>query len=57
MLELATRCQRPVGTVVSTRTLSLMRGGPIECEALRQGPSHPSHPFNRFFSAANTTYL
>jgi hypothetical protein len=34
-----------------------MRGGPIECEALRQGPSHPSQPFDRFFSSANTAYF
>jgi hypothetical protein len=43
--------------VVSKKTLSLMRGVPIKCEARRQGPSHPSQPFNSVLSAATTPYF
>ena len=43
--------------VVSKKTLSLMRGVPIECEARGQGPSHPSQPFNSVLYAANTHYF
>ena len=35
-------------------TLSLARGGPIKCEAVRQGPSQP---FYRSLSSENTAYF
>jgi hypothetical protein len=37
--------------------LSLIRGGPIECEAQGQGTSHSSQPFDRFCFSANTAYF
>jgi hypothetical protein len=38
--------------VVSKKTLSLIRGGPVEGEARRQGPSQPPQPVDGVFSPA-----
>ena len=57
IVEITVYCQRLARMVVSKKTLSLIRGIPIKCEARGQGPLHPSQLFNSVLSAANTAYF
>jgi hypothetical protein len=57
IVEITACCQRLARMVVSKKTLSLMRGIPIKCEASGQGAPQSSQAFYCVFSPAVTTYF